>query len=65
MRERTVVYTVPLVEKKCAVCGKVFEGVSKSRFCSRACKNKADYYAHAEQRRQSRRERYHRDKAGE
>ena len=51
-----------LEEKKCIVCGKVFEGVKKRRYCSRACQAKANYDRHADQYRQARVEKYHQER---
>jgi hypothetical protein len=49
-------------QKSCLRCGKVFEGIKKQRYCSRACQAKADYDRHAEQYRKARRERYQEQK---
>ena len=49
---------VPLVEKTCPVCGQKFEGVKIRKFCSQACRNKADYARNADTYRKARRERY-------
>ena len=51
-----------LEEKKCLVCGKVFEGVKKRRYCSRACQAKANYERHAEEYRENRVEKYRQEK---
>lgn len=61
-REITVTRTVKQVGKECPVCHRVFWGAKISRYCSRACKNRADYGRHVEQRRQHRVERYHAEK---
>jgi len=57
-REITVSRTVKQVEKACPVCRRLFWGAKISRYCSRACKNRADYERHIEQRRQHRVEKY-------
>lgn len=31
-------------EKTCPVCGKIFEGRPNSQYCSKSCRNQADYY---------------------
>ena len=54
--ERRLRYT----PRSCAVCGTAFEGWGPARFCSVACKRRADYAAHAEDRRAKRRARYRR-----
>jgi len=51
-----------LEEKKCLVCGKVFEGVKKRRYCSRACQAKANYERHADAYRKARVEKYQAEK---
>ena len=51
-----------LEEKKCLVCGKVFEGVKKRRYCSRACQAKANYERHADEYRKARVEKYQAEK---
>ena len=62
--ERTVTIqrTYRYTERTCASCGTTFEGWGRARYCSLACKNKADYEAHGEDRRAKRRDRYHRQK---
>lgn len=49
-------------KKVCAFCGAEFERMSYSKYCSPACKSKADYARHAEVRRASRRAKYAREK---
>jgi hypothetical protein len=49
---------IPLSEKTCPVCEKRFMGAKLAKFCSQACKLKASYQRHAEERRAERRERY-------
>jgi Fe-S-cluster-containing hydrogenase component 2 len=51
-----------LEEKKCFVCGKVFEGVKKRRYCSRACQAKANSERHADQYRKAMVEKYQAEK---
>jgi hypothetical protein len=51
--------TVTQVEQTCPICKEKFWGARIRTYCSKACKNKADYERHAEQRRADRRE-YHR-----
>jgi len=53
---------IPLIEKQCTVCGKTFTGTKKSAFCSVACKSRASYARHAEERRQTRMEKYYAEK---
>lgn len=55
--------TVKEVEKRCPVCGNTFWGAKISRYCGRACQNKANYERHAEEYRQMRREHYRQQKA--
>ena len=47
-------------ERECAVCGTTVIGTTRRRYCSAACRLKADYARHAEQRKAARRERYRR-----
>lgn len=48
---------------KCPVCRKWFYRPKSDRvYCNKACKNKADYYKHQEQRIKARRERYWRER---
>jgi hypothetical protein len=49
--------------RSCVVCGKETLGTSREQYCSAACRLKADYRRHAEQRRQKRREKYRRQRA--
>ena len=62
MRERTrtvvVKRAVTEVQKPCAACGMLFWGAKVSKYCSRACRNKAHYARHAAQYREERRKRY-------
>lgn len=53
---------IRLEEKPCPVCGSKFTGTKKSRYCSRACQNKAHYERHAKEYRQARMEKYHAEK---
>lgn len=46
----------------CAQCGKVFEGTTRARYCSANCRVKANYLAHADERKADRRARYQRTK---
>lgn len=47
---------------ECPVCGRWFYRAKKDKiYCSKSCKNKADYYKHQERRLSERRERYHRE----
>ena len=61
MVERRLKLTV----RTCAVCGRPFEGWGRQRFCSKPCQRHWDYRQHAESRRETRRARYRRQKAGE
>jgi hypothetical protein len=57
--ERTsFVRKVKQVEKRCPVCQTLFWGATISRYCSRACQQKANYGRHAEAYRKARVERY-------
>ena len=49
---------LPLVEKGCRQCGKLFTGVKQKRFCSSACQVKADYEKHGEKYRKNRMKTY-------
>ena len=53
---------VKQVEQTCPVCARTFWGASIRRYCSRACRQRANYARHAEEYRQERMERYHRQK---
>lgn len=61
----TVSYTytrrVRLEEKTCPQCGKTFEGVTKRKYCRRACQAKADYERNATTYRTNRMARYRRE----
>lgn len=52
-----------LEEKTCPQCGKLFEGVKKRKYCSRACQAKADYDRNAETYRKNRVKRYKEEKS--
>ena len=54
-RARVIVRTEPLLDRSCAVCGRTFEGLARARYCSATCRRRADYQAHAAQRRQAKR----------
>ena len=62
--ERVVVveHHLRYTDRTCAICGQQFQGWGRARFCSAACRRKADYQAHAEDRRAKRRARYGRQK---
>ena len=62
MREYVVVKREPLYEKVCPVCGKPFEGLSRRRYCSQPCLQRASYLRHADKRRADRRQRYRRER---
>ncbi len=59
---QTYTRRIRVEEKQCPVCGKTFEGVKKSKFCSPACKAKANYKRHAEEYRTARIEKYRQQK---
>jgi hypothetical protein len=61
-REITVTRTVKQVEKECPVCHRSFWGAKISRYCSRACRNRANYERHEEEYRQQRVEKYQAEK---
>jgi len=54
-----------LDQRECVVCGTAFDGWGRQRFCSAACRRRRDYEAHAEARKQARREYYQRQKRHE
>jgi hypothetical protein len=56
VRETVVVRREPLVEKACPVCGRTFEGLSRRRYCSPNCADRAYYRRHAEERQAAQRE---------
>ena len=62
--ERTILVErhLRLTERQCAVCGKVFLGWGRGRFCSDRCRQRSSYAKHADKRRAERRERYRRKK---
>jgi hypothetical protein len=61
--ERTsFVRKVKQVEKRCPVCHTLFWGATISRYCSRACQQKANYDRHAETYRKERMKRYRAEK---
>lgn len=62
MRTVTISRKLTQVEKPCPVCGCLFWGATMSRYCSRACKSRADYQRHVEERRQRRVEKYRAEK---
>jgi len=51
-----------LEKKNCPQCGEEFTGAKVSRYCSRVCRNAANYERHAEQYRQDRLDNYYREK---
>ncbi len=52
---------IKLTPRTCAVCGRPFDGWGQQRYCSVACRRRADYEQHAESRREKRRARYRRE----
>ena len=62
VQRTSFVRRVKQLEKRCPVCGSTFWGAKISRYCSRACQNKANYERHEEEYRQIRRESYRRQK---
>ena len=60
----TVQRRLVLTPRTCIMCGKAFEGWSRQHFCSKPCQRHWDYRQHADKRRETRRERYRRQKAG-
>jgi hypothetical protein len=44
-----------LTEKVCPVCGEKFKGTAKAKYDKLACRMKADYARHAEERREYKR----------
>ncbi len=61
-REITVTRTVKQREKDCPVCHRPFWGAKISRYCSRACRNRANYERHADEYRQQRLKLYYQQK---
>jgi hypothetical protein len=59
-KERVIVRREPVEDKACPVCERSFEGLRRQRYCSVNCANRASYARHAEQRRATKREQYHR-----
>jgi hypothetical protein len=53
---------VKQVEQTCATCEKKFWGASIRKYCSQACRQRANYARHAEQYRAARMESYRRQK---
>ena len=62
---RTIVRVEQVTEKACPApnCGKIFVGLSRQRFCSVACRNRANYHANREDRVAARRAKYREKKA--
>lgn len=58
MPERLIIRVAPTTARPCAACGKVFEAIERQLYCSRACRQRADYNRHIEKRRAARRESY-------
>ena len=54
--------TVKQVEKECPICRRSFWGAKISRYCSRACRNRANYERHENEYRQRRLEKYYGEK---
>jgi hypothetical protein len=63
VQRTSYVRRVKQLEKRCPVCQGLFWGATNSRYCSRACQNKADYERHAEERRKERLGVYHQKRA--
>jgi len=61
-REITVTRTVKQLEKECLSCHRSFWGAKISRYCSRACRNRANYERHENEYRQRRLEKYYAEK---
>ena len=47
-----------LEEKTCIICGQKFTDTKKSKYCGKACQNKAFYERHSEELRKQQREKY-------
>lgn len=62
--EQAVNFTrkVRQVEKRCPICGETFWGAATRVYDKRACRNKAFYQQHAEDRREERRKKYRHQK---
>ncbi len=52
-----------LSRRTCAACGRTFDGWGRQRFCTPTCQKRWDYHAHADKRREARRERHRRQRA--
>ena len=60
--EVSFVRRLRLEEKTCAICGQKFTGTKKSKYCGKACQNKAFYERHGETLRQQRVKKYREEK---
>jgi hypothetical protein len=60
--EVSFVRRLRLEEKPCVVCGQKFMGTKKSKYCGKACQNKAFYERHGETLRQQRVKKYQEEK---
>jgi len=58
----TVTRTLKLKEKTCPACQKRFVGPLVKKYCSRVCLNRANYERHADAYRETRVEKYQREK---
>ena len=67
VKKVTITYTreVNLVDKTCVVCGNTFTGVKKSKYCSNACKQRANYEKNGAAYRQARVEKYRKEKGSQ
>ena len=63
-RERITIRREVVQDKSCPVCGRIFEGLRRQKYCSVNCANRASYARHADKRRAEKREQYQRRKQG-
>lgn len=60
--EVSFVRRLRLEEKACVVCGQKFTGTKKSKYCGKACQNKAFYERHGAELRRQRVKKYREEK---
>lgn len=61
--EVSFVRRLRLEEKTCVICSQKFTGTKKSKYCGKACQNKAFYERHSKELRKQRREKYQQEVA--
>lgn len=65
IRATVVIRHEALVDKQCPICQRTFVAVNRCKYCSRPCLYRANYLAHAEERRAKRRAQYQRTKVAD